>query len=81
VSAPREVPAGLTLDAGDLTTVLAALADAASFRTAEGMSACLDCAREQHRAGGDTFCREHRRDMDLSESYRDLAAQLAGGTS
>ena len=69
----------VTLDAEQLTIVLAGLADAASHRTAEAMSPCLACAREQRAPGGDAFCEGHRADLGTADVYRDLAALLTGG--
>jgi hypothetical protein len=74
-------PTGVTLDAGQLATVLAALADGSSFRWAKGMSGCMDCAAVQLSGAGSAFCAEHRGDIATSQAYRELAAHLTGGAS
>lgn len=62
-------PPALTRD--DTATVLAALQDAAEYRTERAAQFCDDCSR--HPAGA---CETHVDDLDAADGYRQLAARI-----
>ena len=74
IARARQAGGGGALTAGQLETVLAALADAFACRTC-GASAtgCWDCAS---RASG--LCAEHARDAERAHAFAELAAALSG---
>ena len=61
------------LTTGQLSTVLAALDDAATFRTERAAAYCYACSG--HPAGA---CEEHVDDLDQADAYRQLATTLGG---
>ena len=63
------------LTAAQLPTVLAALDDAATFRTERASAYCYACSG--HPAGA---CEEHVDDLDQADAYRQLATTLGGGS-
>jgi hypothetical protein len=61
------------LPPAQLATVLAALDDAAAFRTERAKAYCVRCA--EHPAGA---CDEHLDDLDAAERYRQMAQEIEG---
>jgi len=72
----RSAPACVVFTAGKEAVVARALADAETYRRKRAENWCGDCAAAP--AGG---CDDHLDDLDQADSYRDLAAELAGGAS
>ena len=58
---------------GPRQTMLAALADAAAYRTAGADARCEDCMA--HPAG---CCDPHADDLEQADAYRDLAREIGG---
>jgi len=81
-SAPAQEPAALasagpvpavTLTAGQLATVLDALADAGEYRRKEAAQWCADCESSPAEA-----CGQHLDDLDAAQAYEALGAGLGG---
>ncbi|MHB1432647.1 MAG: hypothetical protein ACYCVZ_11095 [Streptosporangiaceae bacterium] len=72
---PPAPPAGLLLTPKDKRLLLAALDDAATYRTERAGTCCGAC--ESADAG---MCDEHADDVDQAEAYRALAGRIGGAS-
>ena len=63
----------VTLTAGQLATVLDALADAEEYRRKEAAQWCADCESSPAEA-----CGQHLDDLDAAQAYEALGAGLGG---
>jgi hypothetical protein len=71
--APAVLAGNYDLAPAQVATVLAAVADAVAYRTAEADARCEDCVA--HPAG---CCDRHADDLDQAGAYRQLAREIGG---
>jgi hypothetical protein len=64
---------GMVLTTAQRTTVIAALDDAAVFRTERAAAYCLECAESPT-----NLCEAHADDLDQADAYRHIARELGG---